>query len=73
MIWVAARPARQRARILLQAMADRGGERTRVTYTLDADPGRMLGLLLRGPVEGVLRAILVKARPGELKKRVEGG
>ena len=30
---------------------DLGGGRTRATYGLDVDPGRMLGLLLRGPVE----------------------
>src|SRR5215212_5402123 len=30
---------------------DLGGERTRATYGLEADPGRMLGMLLRGPAE----------------------
>ena len=49
------------------------GGRTRATYALEVDPGRMLGMLLRGPVESATRAILVNARPGELKKRVEGG
>lgn len=46
--------------------------RTRATYTLDADPGRVLGMLIRGPVEAAARAMLVNARPGELKERVEG-
>jgi YD repeat-containing protein len=47
--------------------------RTRATYKLDGDPGRMLGMLIRGPVEGRLREILVGGRPGELKARVERG
>ncbi len=50
-----------------------GPERTKVTYSLDGDPGRMLGMLIRGPVEGKIRDILVNGRPGELKARVEGG
>jgi hypothetical protein len=53
-------------------LEDLGGGRTRATYTLDADPGRVLGLVIRGPVESAVRAMLVNARPGELKKRVEG-
>ncbi len=44
---------------------------TRATFTLDADPGRMLGMLIRGPVEAATRAIFVNGRPGELKRRVE--
>lgn len=53
----------------LEALAD---NRTRATYTLEGDPGRMLGMLIRGPVEGSIRAHMVEARPGELKRRVEG-
>ena len=53
-------------------LEDLGNGRTRATYTLDADPGRVLGMLIRGPVEGVLRGQLVDGRPGELKARVEG-
>jgi hypothetical protein len=30
-------------------------------------------MLIRGPVEGAIRAMLVNGRPGELKARVEGG
>ena len=52
-------------------LEDLGGGRTRATYALDSDPGRMLGMLIRGPVESVIRAMLVSARPGELKARVE--
>ena len=31
-------------------LEDLGWERTRATFNLDADPGRMLGMLIRGPV-----------------------
>jgi uncharacterized protein YndB with AHSA1/START domain len=54
-------------------LEDLGEGRTRATYTLDSDPGRVLGLLLRGPAEAAVRALLVNARPGELKARIEGG
>lgn len=54
-------------------LEDLGGGRTRATYTLDSDPGRVLGMLIRGPVEAAARAMLVNARPGELKARVENG
>ncbi len=53
-------------------LEDLGGGRTRATYSLDGDPGRMLGMLIRGPVEAAARAVLVNARPGELKARAEG-
>lgn len=53
------------------ALEDLGGGRTRATYTLDGDPGRLLGMVIRGPVEAAARAVLVNARPGELKARVE--
>ena len=53
-------------------LEDLGG-RTRATYRLDGDPGRMLGMLIRGPVEERLREKLVHARPDELKRRVENG
>ena len=53
-------------------LEDLGGGRTKATYTLEGDPGRVLGMLVRGPVEGQIRKLLVEARPGELKSRVEG-
>lgn len=52
-------------------LEDLGEGRTRATYALDSDPGRVLGVLIRGPVEAAIRAMLVNARPGELKARVE--
>jgi hypothetical protein len=52
-------------------LEDLGGGRTRATFTLDADPGRMLGMIIRGPVEAATRAMFVSGRPGELKRQVE--
>ena len=52
-------------------LEDLGEGRTRATYRLDSDPGRLLGMLLRGPADAAIRAMLVNARPGELKVRVE--
>jgi ribosome-associated toxin RatA of RatAB toxin-antitoxin module len=52
---------------------DLGGGRTRASYHLLGDPGRVLGMLIRGPVEGRLRELLVGERPDELKRRAEQG
>lgn len=52
-------------------LEDLGDGTTRATYELDGDPGRMLGMLIRGPVEGQIRKILVESRPGELKAALE--
>lgn len=54
-------------------LEDLGDGRTRARYSLDGDPGRMLGMLIRGPVEGTIRRILVESRPGELKTFAEKG
>ena len=54
-------------------LEDLGKERTRVRYSFEVDPGRLLGLVIRGPVEAAMRAIFVNGRPGELRRRVEGG
>jgi Polyketide cyclase / dehydrase and lipid transport len=54
-------------------LEDLGSGRTRATYTLEADPGRILGLAIRGPVAGVLRDRMVESMPGKLKAFVEGG
>lgn len=53
-------------------LEDLGDGRTRATYELEVDTGRVLGMLVRGPVEGKVRSLLVDARPGELKARMEG-
>lgn len=54
-------------------LEDLGDGRTRATYSLEGDTGRMLGMLVRGPVEGKLVDMLVNARADELKAYVEGG
>ncbi|HEY6551688.1 MAG TPA: SRPBCC family protein [Solirubrobacterales bacterium] len=53
-------------------LEDLGEERTRVTYWLEVDLGRTLGLLIRGPLVGVLRGQLVNSMPEKLKRFVEG-
>ena len=50
---------------------DLGGGRTRATYALEADPGRMLGMLLRGPAEGKVRDFLVGNAADGLKEKAE--
>jgi carbon monoxide dehydrogenase subunit G len=52
-------------------LEDLGEGRTRATYSLEVDLGRMLGMVIRGPVVDVLRGMLVNARAGELKKAIE--
>ncbi len=51
---------------------DLGEGRTRATYGLRTDPGRMLGLLLRGPVEGKVKEMLTKSAAEGLKEHAEG-
>lgn len=53
-------------------LEDLGDGRTRATYSLEGDTGRVLGMVIRGPVEDKLRDMLVNARAGELKAHVEG-
>ena len=50
---------------------DLGDGRTRATYALTADPGRMLGMLLRGPAEGKVRDFLLGGAAEGLKVRAE--
>lgn len=53
-------------------LEDLGGGRTRATYALEVDPGRILGMLIRGPAEGAIMALFVNGRPGELRRRLGG-
>jgi ribosome-associated toxin RatA of RatAB toxin-antitoxin module len=46
---------------------------THATYHLVGDPGRVLGMLVRGPVEDRVREFLIGERPEELKQRAEAG
>ncbi len=55
------------------AFEDLGGGRTRATYALSSDPGRMLGMLLRGPVEGQVRNFLLGGAAEGLKEQAEQG
>ncbi len=52
-------------------LEDLGGDRTRATYGLSADPGRMLGMLLRGPAEGKVRDFLLGGAAEGLKSEAE--
>jgi hypothetical protein len=54
-------------------LEDLGEGRTRATYSLTVDLGRMLGMVIRGPLVGVLRGQLIETMPGKLKDFVEGG
>src|SRR5688500_17935323 len=54
------------------AFEDLGGGRTRATYALEADPGRVLGMLLRGPAESRVRDFLLGDAAEGLKRRAEG-
>lgn len=51
---------------------DLGNDRTRATYWMEVDLGRMLGMVIRGPLVGVLRGQLVESMPGKLKAFIEG-
>ncbi|MQA75293.1 MAG: SRPBCC family protein [Solirubrobacterales bacterium] len=53
-------------------LEDLGGGCTRATYSMTVDLGRMLGMVIRGPLVGVLRGQLVESMPGKLKGFVEG-
>ncbi len=48
-----------------------GDDRTRATYWMQVDLGRMLGMVIRGPLVGVLRGQLVESMPGKLKAFIE--
>ncbi len=52
-------------------LEDLGDGRTRATYRLEVDLGRRLGLLIRGPLVGVLRGQLVDTMPEKLKRFME--
>jgi uncharacterized membrane protein len=51
---------------------DLGEGRTRATYALESDPGRVLGMLLRGPVQDKVKDHLTRA-PTEGLERVAPG
>lgn len=51
---------------------DLGDGTTEATYEMTIDLGRMLGMVIRGPLVGLLKNQLVDTMPGKLKKDVEG-
>jgi carbon monoxide dehydrogenase subunit G len=51
-------------------LEDLGDGRTRATYETEVDPGRMLRMMVRGPIEDKIREKLVARRPAELGERV---
>ena len=53
-------------------LEDLGDGRTAVTYSVEVDLGRMLGMVIRGPLVGILRGQLIDSMPGKLKAFVEG-
>lgn len=52
-------------------LEDLGEGGTRATYRIEVELGRMLAMLVRGPVVDVLRHLLAGARAGELKRAIE--
>jgi uncharacterized membrane protein len=52
-------------------LEDLGGDRTRATYALEVDPGRILGMLLRGPMEGIVKDFLLGGAAEGLKREAE--
>ncbi len=52
-------------------LEDLGDGRTRATYQVEVDLGRVLGMVIRGPLIGVLSSQLIDAMPERLKGFVE--
>lgn len=55
------------------ALEDLGDGATKATYALSVDLGRMLGMVVRGPIVDLLRKQMVDTMPGKLKSFVENG
>ena len=53
-------------------LEDLGSGRTRATYSIEVDLGRVLGMLVRGPLVDILRGQLAGARAGELQRAMQG-
>ena len=50
---------------------DLGDGKTRATYGLESNPGRVLGMLLRGPAETAVRDFLLGGAAEGLKRQAE--
>lgn len=51
-------------------LEDLGDGRTKITFKLALDPGRMLDMLIRGPARDIVRQMLVGSKAGELEARL---
>jgi hypothetical protein len=52
-------------------LEDLGAGRTRATYSLEVDLGRVLGMVVRGPLVGALRNQAIETMPEKLKRAAE--
>ena len=52
-------------------LSELDANRTKAVYALEIDPGRVLGMLLRGPVEGQVKEYLTKGAAEGLKSHFE--
>jgi ribosome-associated toxin RatA of RatAB toxin-antitoxin module len=52
-------------------LEDLGKGRTRASYRVEVDLGRVLGMVIRGPIVNVLSGQLIDSMPGRLKRFVE--
>ena len=52
-------------------LVDLGGGRTKATYELEADPGRMLNMLLRGPIKDKVKEHVTRGAAEGLKEHAE--
>lgn len=52
-------------------LEDIGDGRTRATYSMTVDLGRMLGMVIRGPLVDLMRKQLVDTMPAKLKAFIE--
>lgn len=53
-------------------LEDLGNGRTRASYWVEVDLGRVLGMVIRGPLVGLLSSQLIDSMPGRLKGFAEG-
>ncbi len=54
-------------------LEDLGGNRTRATYSVEVDLGRVLSLVIRGRLVDLLGGMFVSGGAGELKRAIESG
>ncbi len=52
-------------------LEDLGGDRTKATYEIESDPGRMLNMLLRGPIKDKVKEHVTRGAAEGLKEQAE--